>query len=106
MDCDRFYFGRHRDEPVDQVPTDYLRWCVRDVGGLKPWLRQAIEAELKRRDGSESPPPQPPDWPDVIRRWYLDLVARWHPDRGGTTEAMQAINDAHDLLRRLTGAGG
>jgi hypothetical protein len=79
---------------------------------LKPWLRAAIQAELERREqgdqeqddrGQQTCPPV--DWSAVIRRWHRELVLRWHPDRGGTKEAAQAIEDAHDLLKRLVGAG-
>jgi curved DNA-binding protein CbpA len=38
---------------------------------------------------------------DVIDRWYRGLVMDYHPDRGGSKEAMQAVNDAHDRLRKL-----
>jgi hypothetical protein len=43
------------------------------------------------------------DWGPVIRTWYRTLCLKFHPDRGGSTEQMQAINAAHDELRRLVG---
>jgi hypothetical protein len=40
--------------------------------------------------------------PDEIRRAWVDLARRHHPDRGGDPATMQAINDAWAALR--TGA--
>ena len=36
-------FGKHKGEPLDQVPTPYLKWCVRTCD-LAGWLRDAILA--------------------------------------------------------------
>jgi curved DNA-binding protein CbpA len=40
---------------------------------------------------------------DLIGRWYREMSLRFHPDRGGSDEAMQAINHAHDRLKELAG---
>ena len=41
---------------------------------------------------------------DVVRTWHREMVLKFHPDRGGSNEAMQAINTAHDRLKELVGA--
>jgi curved DNA-binding protein CbpA len=41
----------------------------------------------------------------VVCRWYRDLALHFHPDRGGSNEAMQAINEANNRLRRMVGLG-
>jgi hypothetical protein len=40
----------------------------------------------------------------VLRQWYHQMALRFHPDRGGSNEAMQIINYANDALRRLIAA--
>jgi hypothetical protein len=40
----------------------------------------------------------------VLRQWYHRLAMRYHPDRGGSNEAMQVINYAADELRRMIAA--
>jgi hypothetical protein len=110
-----FPFGKHKHQPLGTVPTDYLRWALRECD-LETWLAHAITEELRRRrqywqEQAEGPPPPRPQqqagppakMDEIIRQWYRDLVMRWHPDRGGSKEAMQAINDAHDRLRQLAG---
>jgi hypothetical protein len=82
--------------PLTEVPRSYLYWLLRECD-LSEWLEAAVRAALHDSD-DRPPPPQvaPPD--GVLSRWYSVLVRRWHPDRGGSVEAMQAINDARDLL--------
>jgi hypothetical protein len=45
----------------------------------------------------------PVDWPARISRWYRQLCLDFHPDRGGSKEAMQAINEAHERLKKALG---
>lgn len=42
-------FGRHRDKPVSEVPTAYLRWCLDEVDSLTDQQREAFQQELDRR---------------------------------------------------------
>jgi hypothetical protein len=46
---------------------------------------------------------RPVDWEPIIQGWYRDLSKLYHPDRGGSVEQMQAVNEAHDRLRKLVG---
>ena len=36
---------------------------------------------------------------DMIKRRHRELSKRYHPDRGGSTEKMAAVNNAADVLR-------
>jgi hypothetical protein len=45
-----------------------------------------------------------PDLAEVLRTSYRQLVLDFHPDRGGSTEAMQAINEAYNRLRKIIGS--
>jgi hypothetical protein len=115
-------FGRYRGEPLSRVPLmSYLRWCLRKCDNLEEYLRDAIAEEVRRRGPREDRHPGDAgygaaggttgqagavvDLQPIIARWYRELCLRWHPDRGGSTEAMHAVNDAHDRLRQLVGAG-
>jgi hypothetical protein len=105
----RLSFGKHVGKELAEVPTPYLLWVIRARRSLDPALRQAIWRELGERgcthsgwESAASAPPAP-DWAALIRQWYRGLVLDFHPDRGGCHEAMQAINEAHDRLRKLTG---
>jgi len=118
-----FYFGKHNGQQVSEVPTQYLRWCVRTLTDIEPRLLESIREELTRRrhqDGQQahdenarrerearansarqySPPVQ---WAGIVREGYRGLALDFHPDRGGSNEAMRVINEAHDRLRQLVG---
>jgi hypothetical protein len=100
-------FGKHAGKPLVEVPTPYLLWLLRARRHLDPALRLAIYRVLDER-GLSYPMlddhPQPLiDWPFVIRQWYRGLVLDYHPDRGGSHLAMQAINEAHLRLSKLVG---
>ena len=38
---------------------------------------------------------------NAVHRWWRKIVKLHHPDHGGATEIMAALNDAHDLLLKL-----
>jgi Putative quorum-sensing-regulated virulence factor len=107
----RMPFGKHEGKLLRDIPTGYLCWLT-TLADLKPYLRDAVEAELERRpdavrrdddDRPHRPEPKTPalPWRPVVDRWYHDLVLRNHPDRGGDTRVMQVINDAKDRLVKL-----
>ena len=58
-------------------------------------------------DVTPAPPPANPARNEAlagaVARWYRAMAAKYHPDRGGSTEQMQAINDAYAELRRALG---
>jgi hypothetical protein len=104
-------FGKHCGRRVSEVPTSYLRWVIREATEISPWLRRCIQDEVARRDGGRHDTPQPPprqsgamvNIGEVVRQWWREMALRYHPDRGGSTEVMQALNNAHQRLRELAG---
>jgi hypothetical protein len=102
-----FTFGKHRGQPVTAVPSDYLDWCLRECRCLRAHLREAIEAELARRHGGHAKPhgngaaAGAPDLGEMIAEWYRGLCLKYHPDRGGSKEEMQVVNEARDRLLQL-----
>src|SRR5262245_37950980 len=77
----RLDLGKHNGRRVQDVPTGYLRWCLRECECLTPRQRQAVAEELARRDagrhpgpppGLETDYPPPVDWSPLIRRWHRE----------------------------------
>jgi hypothetical protein len=104
---ERMPFGMYKGQLLEDVPSSYLAWCLRTCDNLNGWLREAIEEELERRRPRRPPPPPPGPPPPVlaglINEWYRKLALRYHPDRGGSNEAMRVVNDAVAELRRMVG---
>jgi hypothetical protein len=99
-------FGKYQGEDLSQIPTHYLEW-LRDNVELRSWLDRQVREEMARRRWQSAPPRRQEvngdrkELDDVVKTWYRRLCMRWHPDRGGSDQAMQAVNDAHVLLREL-----
>jgi hypothetical protein len=119
-------FGKHRGRLLRNVPADYLAWCVRTLTDLNPRMRQAMRYFLRRQgwegpeahDGfksresrrhearGESRRQEAEDAVDVravVTSWYREMALKHHPDRGGSTEVMAAINDGVERLRQMLG---
>jgi hypothetical protein len=132
MVIEKMPFGKHRGKKFAKLPTDYLLWLRDSHSGLGAELRQTVEQELSRRpdvpDGDAPPPPKAkpreeedepkeadatPDYVPLssqgqtltsnVRMIYRNLAMKYHPDRGGTAEAMEALNELHDQVQDLIG---
>jgi superfamily II DNA or RNA helicase len=52
----RMLFGKHKGQPLSEIPTGYLQWFVSEKERGPGWLRGSIYNELRKRR-----PQQPPD---------------------------------------------
>jgi hypothetical protein len=98
-------WGKFRGRRLDQIPASYLVWLAEERN-LTPGVEYAVRQELSRRFSYYTAPPAPAprqDLAEQVAAWHRRLAWRHHPDRGGSTEVMQAINDAHDELRQALG---
>lgn len=93
-------FGRHKGVLVGELPDEYLDWL--HARELREPLRAAVLQEWRWRFADDAP--APPDTrrmaDQIIMVGYRSLALEHHPDRGGATQAMQAINAAAAWLRR------
>lgn len=102
-------FGKHKGKRFDDIPAGYLEWALGELDFAgRQWLRRAMESELLRRFPDEdacSDNPQakvsPEMMSELLHRWYRQVCLRYHPDRGGSTEVMQAMNDAYQNLQKM-----
>ena len=94
------HFGKHRGKPLADIPISYLRWVIENCDGITPSLRREIESILY-----QSPKRESLALPSLVSPWYRKLAVEFHPDRrGGSHEAMVAVNRARDLLLEMVGA--
>ena len=96
-------FGKYQGRAICDLPHEYVRWL--DSIDLREPLRTQISEELAARRS----------WQEYRRAratlkrkldlsgWYSKLVERFHPDNGGSPEAMEAVDAAKELLERILG---
>jgi hypothetical protein len=113
-------FGKYKNKRLSKLPTDYLVWCRDKCDNLTDELRKAVEEELAGRDDApeqdgppsdEAPAEEAGKLPKVsplgqslggeVRMLFRNLALKYHPDRGGSHEAMRALNEFHDQLQQL-----
>ncbi|MFH0730751.1 MAG: DUF3820 family protein [Pseudomonadota bacterium] len=90
-------FGKYKGEYVRYLPDDYLWWlCGQNF--LKSPLCQVVRDEASQRwpDRFEALPDKQsetrPDLKRAIQSVFWELANTFHPDHGGNTQAMQALN--------------
>jgi len=47
----RMPFGKYRGELVEDLPSDYISWCLETIVRMEPALRVEMEAQLAARSG-------------------------------------------------------
>ncbi len=75
-----------------ELPEAYLRWLWDTVDLREPLLGAVTEA-------LEVYSCHVPARIEDARTIYHDLAKKWHPDAGGTKEAMQAVNEFYERLK-------
>ena len=83
----RMPFGKYKGCDLGDIPDGYLDWLWANVD-LYGDLRDEVEAivvcrsfGVARTDLDEG----------RLKTTYREMAFKWHPDRGGTKEAMQAV---------------
>lgn len=93
-------FGKYKGQLLEDVPDNYLEW-LDEQEWVKGLTRQALDAELKRRFLKSGYTPEPPGF-SCISSLYKELAKKYHPDKGGSNEAMQAINEFYTALKKIS----
>jgi hypothetical protein len=103
-------WGKHRGWLIGEVPTGYLVWAIEESTIAEPY-RTAIREELADRLDLRLPAPPADPTPmlppaeleatfrAMLKLGYKTLSLKYHPDRGGDTQAMQRVNATADWAR-------
>jgi len=102
-------FGKYRGQVITTLPDEYMDWLL--TLELRDPLKQVIHAEVGRRarirDAQRAASLVTDEVLDaareIIRSGVRALTRERHPDAGGSTAAMAAVNNAAELLRAVLG---
>ena len=92
----RITFGKYKGDLVEDLPSSYLVFLA-ELDNLKYNLMEAVLDELNERFGYEN---------DVkingkdVKKIYRELSLKNHPDKGGSHQAMVAINEFYEKLTK------
>jgi DnaJ-class molecular chaperone len=86
-------FGKYKEKEIGDIPESYLHWLVDNVD-LWGQLRYEVYNILGIEDNQLV-------LSDGVKSIYRKLAMKYHPDRGGNTMAMQAINEFYEELKNL-----
>lgn len=108
-------FGKHKGQPVEDLPEDYLQWLKDNVELRSRRLKDAVDRALAGSKASRNPfysdsrqaPPRKPEWAIIlgvsaaagrleIASAYRQRAMETHPDRGGTAAAFRRIHLAYE----------
>jgi Putative quorum-sensing-regulated virulence factor len=97
----RMPFGKYKGELVCEIPDEYVEW-LHSLDDLREPLRSAIRQEWQLRfevdDRTTADTRRMAE--AIIATGYRALALEHHPDRGGATATMQAVNAAASWLRQ------
>lgn len=93
-------FGKYRGIPLDQVPKNYLVWCLDTINDLRPALRKAIELEVfgDHQDYEAGKVAGVKLAIDSIKSWHRKEAITHHPDKGGDRKTMALVNVLRDEI--------
>jgi hypothetical protein len=95
-------WGKHKGVDVTEVPESYLRWALENASNISPTLKEAIRHQLglpPEVTNGEATALILAKVDEAVREAYRQASVRHHPDRGGSAQAMAAINDFRDRLK-------
>lgn len=91
-----FSFGKFKGYGIDEVPSSYILYCLDNRIGYGTDFYEELLTELWERFPIDKPTLSNPN----IKQAYKEVCKKYHPDKGGTNEAMQAINEFYELINK------
>jgi hypothetical protein len=102
-------FGKYSGHPIEDLPSDYLHWCLINLSKMGPELR----GEMKRVLAAGNLTMSTADVDPVIRKfderlktWYRHASLKHHPDLGGSNEAQIIVNECFEFLAQIVAEMG
>ncbi len=100
-------FGKYIGQALTDLPDQYVAWLLTPPVVLREPLKQFVIDEASRRDRVREAQRAAAlvtanvveAAHEIIKQGVRALTRTRHPDAGGSADAMQAVNNAAELLR-------
>ena len=104
MSQHRMPFGMFKGRLLSDLPDDYLEWLL--TIDLRDPLRTHVEAEIEDREAVATKSKsigkdERRMAEEIITTGFRAMAKVHHPDKGGSTKAMQALNAANQWLKNI-----
>jgi uncharacterized protein (DUF3820 family) len=94
-------FGKYKGRRLDEIPIDYLIWCVNNIDSLDSALFMEMKNLIHARTAKQLPIAESvrSQMRDAVKQWYRRASLKHHPDHGGSNERQLVVNECYrDLL--------
>jgi len=94
-------FGKYSGLALADLPDSYLSWLL-GLDDLREPLKSAAWSEYRRRVDAHAERQRTAVLTldaGRVKQIYREMAFKWHPDHGGTKEAMQAVNEFYEALQ-------
>lgn len=88
----RMPFGKFKGLQVSDLPDWYLSWLWQRVDLREPLRSEVLNSLVGATDRRTL------ITLDRVKSAYRSLALKWHPDRGGSNQAMAALNEFYEKL--------
>jgi hypothetical protein len=85
-------FGKHKNIDIENIDPKYLKWLIDNSTNLKYNIKNYIINHFNKKTIEVNNNSD-------LRKIYISLCKKYHPDSGGSNEAMTAINDFYSQLK-------
>jgi hypothetical protein len=91
-------FGKHKGKELESIPHDYLIWLLDNAELRSDTLKNEIEKILGINEDAHVGIDRE-QIKNAMQEWYRELCKQFHPDAGGSHEAMKTVNAAYEKLK-------
>ena len=95
MTYQRFPFGKYKGCELDDLPTNYITYALEQFD-MPDELTFDLKVILALRLGLTSAHNNP-NYSAIKKVWKI-MALKYHPDKGGSNEQFQAINDFYQTI--------
>jgi len=96
MTYQTFPFGKYKGEILSNLPTNYITYAIESFDlpvELLFDLKVILALRLNMSDVSDRLDES------VLTKSYRKMASKYHPDKGGTKEQFQAIQDFYQTIK-------